>query len=257
MNDGEKNTRQINELSIHAAQLLLQHGAESTLVESVARRIGIALGANRVEVAIMSNAITITSTHGIDTVTTVRRNEDQGINMHVLIETQRLMLDLEAHKLDLTGGFIRLAEIKPFRYPRWMVVLSIGLSCACFARLAHADFSSCVLTFVASSVAMATRQVFAHFHFNPLVTFFITAFVATSIAAQGLIYKWGETPKIAMAASCLLLVPGVPLINSVSDMVKGYINTGIARGAMASLLALSTCGGIVLAMTVWKVWAWL
>lgn len=257
MKDSETHAREINQLSIHAAQLLLQHGAESTLVESVARRIGLALGSDRVEVAIMANAITITSSHGRETVTTVRRNADQGINMHVLIETQRLMLDLEAGKLDLAGGFLRLAEIKPYRYPKWMVVLSIGLSCACFARLAHADWAGCLVTFVASSIAMANRQLFAHFHFSPLVNFFASAFVATSIAAQGLIYKWGDNPKIAMAASCLLLVPGVPLINSVSDMVKGYINTGIARWTMAALLALSTCGGIVLAMTVWKVWAWL
>jgi uncharacterized membrane protein YjjP (DUF1212 family) len=85
----------------------------------------------------------------------------------------------------------------------------------------------------------------------------VTAFVATSVAAQGLIYAVGETPKVAMAASCLLLVPGVPLINGVSDMVKGYVNTGISRLTMAVLLTLSTCTGIVLAMSVWKVWAWL
>lgn len=249
--------RELNRLCIQSGLLLLQHGAESTLVESVARRVGLALGAERVDVAIMANALTVTSLYRDDAVTTVRRNEDQGINMHVLIETQRLMLDLEAGKLAGADAFHRLNQIKPLRYPRWVVVIAIGLSCACFARLAHADLTGCTLTFVASATAMAVRQTLAHFHFSPLVNFFVTAFVATSIAAQGLIYKWGENPKIAMAASCLLLVPGVPLINSVSDMVKGYINTGIARWTMAALLALATCGGIVLAMSVWKVWAWL
>lgn len=257
MNLTESQQRDVNRLCIQSGILLLQHGAESTLVESVARRIGLALGADRVDVAIMANAVTVTSLSGEHSVTTVRRNEDQGINMHVLIETQRLMLDLEARKLDLTAAFERLSAIKPLRYPRWIVAIAIGLSCACFAHLAKADFSGCALTFTASAVAMATRQVLAHFHFSPLVNFFVSAFVATSIAAQGLIYHWGETPKIAMAASCLLLVPGVPLINSVSDMVKGYINTGIARWTMATLLTLATCGGIVLAMNVWKVWAWL
>jgi len=54
----------------------------------------------------------------------------------------------------------------------------------------------------------------------------------------------------------LLLVPGFPLINGVSDMVKGYINTGISRLVFALLLAGATCGGILLAMTVWNAWGW-
>lgn len=234
----------------------MQHGAESALVESVARRVGLALGATQIDVAVTANALIVSTTSPNDTTTRVGRNEDRGINMHILIETQRLMLDLEAGRLELESAFDRLSAITPFHYPRWIVVIAIGLSCASFARLAHADLAGCALTFIASSGAMIVRQTLVRFHFSPLITFFVTAFVATSIAAQGLIYKWGETPKVAMAASCLLLVPGVPLINSVSDMVKGYINTGISRGALAALLALSTCGGILLAMTVWKVLAW-
>jgi uncharacterized membrane protein YjjP (DUF1212 family) len=94
-------------------------------------------------------------------------------------------------------------------------------------------------------------------HFNPFVTFFVAAFVATSISGLGVAYKLGASPKIAMASSVLLFVPGFPLINSVSDMVKGYINTGLSRGVVGLLLAASTCGGIVLAMTLWNTWVWL
>ena len=60
-----------------------------------------------------------------------------------------------------------------------------------------------------------------------------------------------------MAASVLLLVPGFPLINAVSDMVKGYVNTGISRGAMGVMLCAATCAGIILSTTVWNVWGWL
>lgn len=252
----EPEQRAITRLCIHSGLFLMQHGAESALVESVTRRLGLALGVESVEVAIMANALTVTTLCGPNSITTVRRNEDRGINMHIVTETQRMMLAVEEGALDLAGAERRLEEIKPYRYPRWIVIVMIGLSCACFARLAKADFNGCVVTFFASALAMAVRQQLAHIHFSPLVNFFVTAFVATSVAAQGLLYKFGAEPKIAMAASCLLLVPGVPLINAVSDMVKGYINTGISRWTMATLLTISTCGGIVLAMTVWKVWAW-
>ncbi len=253
----EAEQREITRLSVQCGLLLMQHGAESALVENVMRRLGLALGVEAVEVAIMANALTVTTLHQGGSFTTVRRNEDRGINMHVVTEAQRVMLEVEGGRLDLAGAARRIDGIKAERYPRWLVVLVVGLSCACFARLAHADVISCAVTFVASAAAMAVRQQLAHLHFSPLVTFFVTAFVATSVAAQGLLYKIGEKPTVAMASSCLLLVPGVPLINALSDMVKGYINTGLSRGTMALLLTLSTCGGIVLAMGVWKVWAWL
>jgi uncharacterized membrane protein YjjP (DUF1212 family) len=249
--------REANELCLRAGILLLQHGAESALVESVARRTGLAMGLDRVDVAIMANAVTVSTIQGDELVTNVRRNEDQGINMHVIVEVQRIMLDAEARKLDLRAAVHALDQLHPFRYPRWIVVVVIGFSCACFARLAHADLAGCAVTFAASALAMAVRQRLAHLHFSPLINFAVAAFVATSVAAQGLIHQWTATPKVAMAASCLLLVPGVPLINSVSDMVKGYINTGISRWAFATLLTVATCAGIILAMTVWRVWAWL
>jgi len=66
-----------------------------------------------------------------------------------------------------------------------------------------------------------------------------------------LLHQIGAMPRIAMASCVLLLVPGFPMINSVSDMVKGYINTGLSRGMMAVLLGSATSAGIFLAMTVW------
>ncbi|MFA6285770.1 MAG: threonine/serine exporter family protein [Opitutaceae bacterium] len=255
--------REVTRLCAQTGVMLLQHSAESALVESVSRRLGLALGMDSVEIALMANGITVTTIREGRCHTTVRRNIDRGINMHVVTEVQRAILLTEEKKLDLAGIARRLDEIKPFRYPRWLVSVMVGLSCAAFARLgllargADADLGTFVLTFVASGVAMHVRQWLAHLHFNPLVNFATAAFVATSIAAQGVIHHWVDSPKVAMSACVLLFVPGFPLINAVSDMVKGYINTGISRGVMAVLLLLACCGGIVLAMTVWNAWTWL
>ncbi len=244
-------------LCADTALKLLQHGAESALIESLARRVGLALGAERVEIALMANAVTVAVRIKGRSKATVRRNEDRGINMHIVMEVQRLVLEVEAGRLDRTQYRAQLLALQPLHYPRWLVALVIGLSCACFARLNHADWAACALVTVASAVAMAVRQRLAHWHFSPVIVFAGTAFVATSVTAVGFIYDLSTTPKVAMAASVLLLVPGYPLINSVSDMVKGYINTGISRGAFALLLSGATCAGIVAAMSAWKVWGWL
>lgn len=237
--------------------MLLQHGAESALVENLSRRLALALGVPRAEVALLANAVVVTTLSEGHCITTVRRNEDRGINMHVVTEVQRAVLDAEDGRLDATGYRERFEAVKPLRYPRWLTSVLIGLSCACFARLIGADWTSCAVALVAAGVAMGVRLTLVRLHFNPVVNFFVTAFVATSVAGQGAIYQIGGTPQVAMAACVLLLVPGYPLINSISDMVKGYINTGLARGMYAVLLSAGACAGIVLAMSVWKVWAWL
>jgi uncharacterized membrane protein YjjP (DUF1212 family) len=253
----EPQQREATRLCVETGLMLLQHGAESALVENLSRRLALALGVPRAEVALLANAVVVTTLSEGHCITTVRRNEDRGINMHVVTEVQRAVLDAEDGRLDATGYRERFDAVKPLRYPRWLVSVLIGLSCACFARLIGADWTSCAVAFVAAGVAMGVRLTLVRLHFNPVVNFFVTAFVATSVAGQGAIYKIGGTPQVAMAACVLLLVPGYPLINSISDMVKGYINTGLARGMYAVLLSAGACAGIVLAMSVWKVWAWL
>lgn len=253
----EPEQRDITRLCARTALLLMQHGAESAQVESMARRLGIALGVDQVEIALMASAIVTTTLSDQHCITTARRNEDHGINMHAVIEVQRAVLDVEAGVLDREAFRVRLDAIAPKRYPRRLVAPAVGVACACFARLAGADGLGCLIALLASSIAMVVRLHLAQRHFNPLVGFFVTAFIATSIAAQGLIFRIGTTPKVAMAACVLMLVPGFPMINAVADMVKGYANTGIARLTMAVLLSASTCGGILLASSVWHVWSWL
>ena len=132
----------------------------------------------------------------------------------------------------------------------------IGLSCSSFSRLAGGDWTVFAITFVASAVGMFVRQEIGHRHFNPLLNFAATAFVTSVISAQAVIYQLGNKPTIVMASSVLMLVPGFPLINSVADMLKGYVNVGIARFVMASLLTLATCLGIIAAMSITGVWGW-
>jgi len=249
----EPQQREATRLCVETGLTLLQYGAESALVENLARRLALALGVERAEVALLANAVVVTTLGEGHCITTVRRNEDRGINMHIVTEVQRAVLAAEAGEIDAAGYRDRFGAIKPLRYPRWLTSVVIGLSCACFARLIGADWASCGVALVAAGVAMAVRLQLVRLHFNPVVNFFATAFVATSVAGQAAIRQYGDTPKVAMAACVLLLVPGYPLINSVSDMVKGYINTGLARGMYALLLLAAASAGILLATRVWAV----
>ncbi|NOI67696.1 threonine/serine exporter family protein [Vibrio sp. 99-8-1] len=252
----EEKQRTLSRLVAQAGQMLLAHGAESTLVNDIMCRMGKAGGADEVEVSLSASSLVVTTFIDDRCMTTTRRCADRGINMRVITQIQRICIMMEKGVLNAALATNRLNQINPERYNRWLVVVMIGLSCACFSHLAGGDWSVFSVTFLASSIGMIVRQEIGHRHFNPLLNFAVTAFVTTLISAQAVIYDIGNQPFIAMASSVLMLVPGFPLINSVSDIVKGYINMGIARFVMGSMLTLATSLGIVGAMTLAGVWGW-
>ncbi|WP_332401417.1 threonine/serine exporter ThrE family protein [Vibrio metschnikovii] len=248
--------RAISRLIAQAGQMLLAHGAESTLVGDIMRRMGLASGMDEVEVSLSASSLVVTTVYHQHCITTARRCADRGINMRVVAQIQRICILMERGLLDYSMAQHKLERITPERYNRWLVVVMIGLSCAAFSRLAGGDGIVFLMTFIASAIGMMVRQEIGHRQFNPLLNFAATAFVTSLISTQAVIYQLGNKPTIVMASSVLMLVPGFPLINSVSDMLKGYINMGIARFVMASLLTLATSLGIIAAMSVTGVWGW-
>lgn len=199
--------RAITRLCIQCGLFLLQHGAESALVEELSTRLGLALGMDSVESAISSNAIVLTTIKDGQCLTSTRKNHDRGINMHVVTEVQHIVILAEHKLLELREIEKRFCQIKPLRYPRWLVVLMVGLSCACFCKLNKGGWDGAIVTFFASSIAMYVRQLLTHRQLHPQINFCITAFVATTVSGLLLrLPQFASTPTIAMAASVLLLV---------------------------------------------------
>lgn len=241
--------REITKLCVQTALLLLQHGAESTVIVQMTNRLGLALGVDSVECALTPNAVIVTTLYQGHCITTARKNVDKGINMSVVTEVQRIVITAEHKIYDLEQVRSKLEKIYPYKYPAHVVALMVGLSCASFAHLSGGDYIIFALTFVASTFAMAVRQQLAKLHYNPLIVFACTAFAASMIAGVGLKYQWGNDPQIALASSVLLLVPGFPLVNSIADILKGHINMGLARWTMATVLTFGACIGIVFALS--------
>ncbi|MDR8524969.1 MULTISPECIES: threonine/serine exporter family protein [Shewanella] len=239
-------TRQV----VRVAQLLLAYGAESELVEEITQRLGHALGLESVEISISSNSLVLTSLSAGRCITTTRRIREHGINMTVVCELQRICLLTEKGIYGLNEVRKRVGRIQAKTYPAKYVVPMIGLSCASFCHLFGGDLNACVITFLASATGMFVRLAIAKRHYNLLLNFSVTAFVTTLIAQTGYQFDWTDTPKLPMAASVLMLVPGFPMINSISDMVKGHLNVGISRWGHATLLTVASVIGITIAMQI-------
>ena len=249
---------EVTRLCVLSALLLLQYGAESNLVVGVSTRLGYALGASRVECTLTANSIVLTTVFDGYCITTARRNVDRGVNMTVVSGVQRIMLAAEEGRLDRVGVHEALERVQQQTrvYAPWLVLLLVAVSCACFARLSGGSWEVCALTFAASVCGMRVRQWLGGLHFNAMLVFMATAFVTSLVAGLGLRVQMGNDAHIAMASAVLMLVPGFPLINSLSDVLKGFMNMGIGRWALATVLTLGSSLGIVMALAVLGIDSW-
>ena len=245
--------KESTQLVAQAGKLLLAHGAESVLVGSVMKRIGLACKMDEVEVSLSASSLIVTTIYQGHYITTALRCPEQGVNMRVIVEIQRICIMLERGLIHNTTALNKLNKISTERYNRWLIVVMMGLSCGTFSHLSGGDWSIFIITFVASSVGMFVRQEIHSRNFNSLLNVTVTAFIITMISSQAVVYGLGNTPDIAIYSAVLLLVPGVPLINSISDVLKGYINMGIARFVMASLLCFGTCLGMIASMSLFNI----
>lgn len=259
--------QRITRLCVRCALLLMQYGAESVLVVDLTKRLGVALGVSGVECALSFNAITLTTLHQGRCITTARNTVHQGINVSILVQIQQIVLDIERQKNDpnhdknLDEYWVdtiekRLDHIDRTPYPNMIMAVFVGLSCACFAMLNDGNLKIALVTFIAGVCAMRIRLYLSAQYFNPFVVVIITAFIATYLGASGYFLNLGANADVAVASSVLLLVPSFPIINALSDILKGYINMGVGRWMFATMLTLSACVGIVIALILLQIPHW-
>jgi uncharacterized membrane protein YjjP (DUF1212 family) len=242
--------RDVIDLALWAGQLLLQHGAETQRIEETVHRMGTGLGCDWMDILITSSGIVVTANSSGDFRTKTRRVVSMGVNMSIIAEINQLSRRVarkEMDRFEVQRELRRISDL-PHEYHRWTVVVLVGLSCAAFSRLFGGDSGAFAVTFVAASTAMFIRQVMQHRYFNPLLTVIFTAFIAGLIASSASVFGLSTAPQTALAASVLLLVPGVPLINAAEDLLKGYTITGTARGANGALISLCIALGLLLAI---------
>ncbi len=241
---------------IKAAVLMSEFGAESILIEQTAQRLGNALGIDSVEISLIPSAIVLSTLYKNQSVTTTRRVHHKPINMSIVCDIQKIVIDIESKKYDVQYLTNSLKDIQPNYYNRWLVVFMVGLACASFSYLQGSDWSAFFITFLASGTAMFVRQELSKRRFVMIITFGITALVATLIASISQINNISATPNIALASSVLLLAPGFAFINSFLDSLKGYLSMGWGRWLEGIILTIATSIGIILALALLDMKGW-
>lgn len=122
------------------------------------------------------------------------------------------------------------------------VLILVGLANASFCRLFGGDWCSMGIIFSSTIIGLFLKQQMQARKYNHYLIFVSSAFVASLCASVSLIFD--TTSEIALATSVLFLIPGVPLINGVIDIVEGYILTGFARLVNAVMLIICIAIGL-------------
>ena len=243
--------RDVIDLTLWAGQMLLYNGAESQRVEETVHRLGTGLGCDWLDILVSPNAIIATTSSGIEFRTKVRRVVGMTVNLSVVCAVNEISRRVELGEMDRKAVRAELEWIDALDRPynRWLVAGMVGMSCGAFSQLFGGNTADFFITWVAATTAMIVRQEFMRRRFNMYLTVIATAFVAGLLASLPTVLGWVGRGDTALAASVLLLVPGVPLINAAEDIIKGHSVTGITRALMGSLISLAIALGLLLAIS--------
>lgn len=240
----------IVDLMLWAGQLLMRFGADSQRIERTVTRMGAGMGTEAIDIFISHNSLMITTTSEEGFRTKIRNVKKHGVNMTIISAISRLSWRVVRENLDRKIVRAELERITSIHshYPRWVVVAMVGLACASFSRLFQGDWAVFGITFVASSFGMFVRQELTRRDYNMFLITAIVSFSASLIAGTAVFFNLSPEPTIALAASVLLLVPGVPMINSVKDVVDNFTMVGLTRALIGALITLNIALGLIVAM---------
>lgn len=188
-------------------------------------------------------------------VTSYKQSPSYGVNFSAINEVSQLSWLVNKEEIDVAEANKVLNEIKadPL-YPTYILLLGIGLSCACLCIVAGGDWRDAIFGFVGAVCGMVVRLFTQKKGYNAIISIALAAFVTTLITSMDMTNVlepfWGKgaAPDRALATAVLYLVPGVHLTNCVIDLIEGYIPTAIFRGAFGAFILLCIAVGMSLSI---------
>ncbi len=135
-----------------------------------------------------------------------------------------------------------------------ITALGAGFACGGFCKLFGGDWAAFAITSVCAFVGFLSRAALNKQKLNVYFSTAIAALLSTCLAilASVICRQRGitETPFHPMLACALFIVPGVPLINFVDDMVDNQLLVGLTRFANTMMLVGAMTFGISAAMVI-------
>jgi len=249
MNKTLKDIKEAEEMLLSVGTLLMSSGASTGRVRTTVNRIADALGYN-IELLITNRSLML-KVIDEDTdrfIASLKRTSPHGVNFRVVSGISRMSWKVVEENWTIpkiNAEIDRLIALP--HYPRLIILSSVALAGSSFCALFGGKGIELVIAFVATFFGLFIRQEAMKKRFNPYVSIYFASFAASLVSGLSLKLGIGGSSDLAFATSVLFLVPGVPLINSFTDMIDGNILNGIVRGIHGLIIAFAIALGLLCA----------
>ena len=231
---------------------LLGSGATSIRLERNVRRMAQSLGCCA-EMTILPRHIhmTVFLPDNSDSYTYIIATHPMPISFDINTRLSRLSWSMADDHLSLDDAETRFEEI--INTPpadKHLVLLLASCANAAFCRLFTGDWAAVGVVFLSTLAGFYLKQLLTARKMDVRLVFIICAFISSVLASSATFFSIGHTPDIAVGTSVLYLVPGIPFLNSFSDMLNGHYICAFGRFVHAVVLtcclSLGLCGGMLL-----------
>lgn len=249
--------QQVLDLCMRIGEITLSSGESVDEVTATMLRLANAAGLPAVDVDITFTSITMCCHRGnaAQPVTSMRLVRYRTLDLSRLSETERIVKELEAGKLDVRAASARVSEVVRARhpYPRWIATVGWAGLAASIALLLGGGPTTAVAAFVTTAVIdrigrLLSRWGVASFFQQALGGFLVTA--STIGLIQLGLFPPGTRPSFVVAAGITVLLSGLSVVSTVQDALTGYYLTSSARIVEIALLSAGLLTGVVIGLQV-------
>lgn len=236
----------VGNILLEVGALLMSSGANSNRIRVTLERIASGLGYGT-ELLITHRALmlTIIEKDQQHFFSRLKRTSPHGVNFRVVSGISHLSWNVLEQNWTVAQISDELHRLKSLpHYPRLVVLALVGMAGAAFCQIFGGGYVEMIVAFIATVAGLFIRQEAMRAKFNPYLCVYFAAFTASFIAGLAEHFQIGTQPDKAFATSVLFLVPGVPLINSVTDLLEGNIQNGIIRAMNGLMIAFSIAMGL-------------
>ena len=229
---------------------LLGCGATCIRLEKNLRRIGRAYGMD-VEFTITPHHVhlSLIPDDGSPAGTMIASARPVPTSFSIISDLSTLSWEIADRHINLDEACRRFRQIvSSDRQSSLAVLLLVAIANASFCRLFGGDPVAMAVVGVATLAGYWLKLLLLRQNVDLRVTFMICAFVSTVLGATDSLFSLGTTPAIAIGTSILYLVPGIPFLNSFSDMLYRYYICSFSRLMDALVLTGSLSIGLCCGM---------
>ena len=265
--DDERLVHHKLDLLLRTGCILVENAADTSRIIRTMKRVAmyLCIPIENLHIYVNYNMLMVNLSDVEKSYTKFQRVDKHGVNLDAIREISHLSWDSIRKNLTLEEYERQLTEIhqRKRNYTPWQVAIGGGFACGGFCIQFGCDWPAFFFCSLAAILGFRLRMFLPTKGCNNYVAIGISAFVATLIAwltsflslnpsiAEALpAFMHSDTPWHPLMACALFIVPGVPLINFVSDMLDGYIEVGMVRALNTLLMIFAMAFGIAFAIQV-------